>query len=250
MTNSRVGIIVPPQYFDTSTKELTSLCPDIDVMHTQMRLPADFGYTLDEIAETSDEISACAASLAAAGAEVVLQLGTPFSTVHGWVDGQSMQARIAAGVGIPFEMMGLSLPAGCHALGTTRVALATTYYGPEWVARYTGFAEGSGLDVAGSASFTDQGRFATHADAWAASFDGFDPAFTIESIIDVGRAFPDAEAVLVPGIPGRILAQVPDAENELGRPIVSYYSIWWKCLARVGRVASRPAGRLLDSLGA
>lgn len=249
MTNSRVGIIVPPQYFDTSTKELTSLCPDIDVMHTQMRLPADFGYTLDEIAETGEEISACAASLAAAGADMVLQLGTPFSTVHGWADGQAMQARIAARAGTPFEMMGLSLPAACHALGTTRVALATTYYGPEWVARYSTYAAQSGLDVEGSASFTDQGRFATHADAWSASFNGFEPEFTIDSILEVGRAFPDADAVLVPGMPGRILGLVPDAEAQLDRPIVSYYSIWWRCLSHLGRVANRPSGRLLDSLG-
>ena len=43
------------------------------------------------------------------------------------------------------------------------------------------FLAKAGLDVVGSQSFTDQGRFATHEDAWTASFDGFDPAFSMAS---------------------------------------------------------------------
>ena len=247
MTRSKVGIVVPPHYFDTTSTELTSLCAEVDVLHTQIRVSPDFGFTLDEIVQTGEEISDCAASLVAAGAEVVLQMGTPFSTAHGWSAGQELQRRITERIGIPFEMMGLSVPAGIHALGARRVALATTYYDPEWVDRYTGYAEESGLEVLGSASFTDQGRFGSHAEAWSASFQGFDPAFSIESIIEVGRAFPEAEAVLVPGMPGRILDLVPDAEAELDRPIVSYFSIWWRCLSHLGRAANRPAGRLLNS---
>ena len=248
MTNSRVGIIVPPNYFDTTSKELVSLCPEIDVLHTQMRVGPDFGFTLEEIVQTGQEISDCAASLAAAGADVILQLGTPFSSAHGWTAGHALQQRITDRVGIPFEMMGLSVPAGVHALDAKRVALATTYYDVEWVARYTAFAEEAGLEVLGSVGFVDQGRIASPADAWAASFEGFEPELSIASIVEVARRFPDADAVLVPGMPGPILGRVAAAEAELDRPIVSYFSIWWKCLGHLGRAASRPAGRLLDSL--
>ena len=91
MTRSKVGIVVPPHYFDTTSTELTSLCAEVDVLHTQIRVSPDFGFTLDEIVQTGEEISDCAASLVAAGAEVVLQMGTPFSTAHGWSAGQELQ---------------------------------------------------------------------------------------------------------------------------------------------------------------
>lgn len=248
MSNARVGVIVVPRYFDTTPTELQSISSGIDVLHTQIRVGPDFGFSLDEIVETADEISDCAASLAEAGAEVVLQLGTPFSTAHGWQRGRELQDRVSDRIGVPFEMMGLSVPAGVLALGARRVALATSYYNPEWVDRYTRFATEAGLEVLGSQSFTDQGRFATHADAWEASFAGFDPDFSTASIVEAGHAFPEADAILVPGMPGRILGNVPAAEAELGRPVVSYFAIWWRCLAHLGRRPDAPTGRLLDSL--
>lgn len=249
MTRLKVGVVVVPRYFDTTPKELIELCPAIDVLHTQIRVGPDFGFTLEEIVETGDEISECAASLAAAGADVVIQLGTPFSTAHGWTAGRALQQRISDRIRVPFEMMGLSVPAGVLALGATRVAMATTYYPPEWVGRYTRYAEEAGLEVVGSQSFVDQGRFPTHDDAWEASFAGFDPDFSMASIVELGHAYPDADAILVPGMPGRILRLVPSAEDEVGRPIVSYFSIWWKCLSHLGQPPSFAAGRLLDSVG-
>lgn len=246
--NSRVGIVVVPEYFDTTAKELQSLSPGIDVLHTQIRVGADFGWTLADIADTADEISDCAASLAAAGAEVVLQLGTPYSTAHGWERGNELQQRIADRIGVPFEMMGLSVPAGVHALGARRVVLATTYYGPAWVERYTAFVTEAGLDVVGAQGFVDQGRRPSYEAAWEMSFDP-DPELSIASIVEAGRAHPDADVVLAPGMPGRILDLLPAAEAELGRPIVSYFAIWRNCLRHLGRRPDRPAGRLLDSLG-
>lgn len=244
--NAKVGVVVPPNYFDTTAKELQRLAPDIDVLHTQIRVDESFGFSLDEIALTAGEISDCAQSLAAAGADVVLQLGTPFSTVHGWERGNELQAEITNRIGVPFEMMGLSVPAGVLATGARSAALGTTYYDPEWVARYTRFATEAGIEVVGSQSFTDQGRFATHDEAWRASFQGFEPDFVIASILEVAEAHPAAEAILVPGMPGRILEHVPAAEDEIGRPIVSYYAIWWRCLGHLGRRPVVPAGRLLD----
>lgn len=249
MEHRKVGVVVVPRYFDTTSTELQGLSPGIDVLHTQIRVAPEFGFTLEEIVETADEISDCAASLAAAGAEVVLQLGTPFSTAHGWVGGLELQQRITDRIGVPFEMMGLSVPAGVHALGARRVVLATTYYPDAWEARYRAFATETGLEVVGSQNFVDQGRFATDDDAWEASFAGFDPAFSMASIVEAGEAHPEADAVLVPGMPGRILELVPDAEEALGRPIVSYFSIWWRCLAHLDRAPEHPAGRLLDSRG-
>ena len=76
----RVGVIVVPRYFDTTSTELTKLAPNVDVLHTQLRVDENFGYSLDEIVKAADEVEACAVSLAAAGAEAVVQLNsfTPF----------------------------------------------------------------------------------------------------------------------------------------------------------------------------
>ncbi len=82
---------------------------------------------MPEIIAVANEIRACAVSLAAAGGEVVVQLGTPFSAAHGWRSGQALQAFIKESAGVPFEMMGLSVPNGVLALGHQRVAMATTY---------------------------------------------------------------------------------------------------------------------------
>lgn len=245
----RVGIVVAPRYFDTSSAELIDLAPELDVLHTQIRVGPDFGFTLEEIAETAPEVEACAASLAEAGAEMVIQLGTPFSTVHGWNEGLELQAEIEQRVGVPFEMMGLSVPAGVLALGHTEVALATTYYGAEWVSRYAAFAQEAGLRIVGSQSFVDQGHYASEESAFAASFDGFAASFVAESIAAVGDRYPEAEAIVVPGIPARLVDVLPDLEERTGRPVVSYFAIWWRCLARLGSNSpvARP-GALLSLL--
>ena len=248
MQQSKVGVVVVPRYFDTTAVELQDLSPGIDVLHTQIRVADDFGFTMDEIIGTADEISDCAASLAAAGAEVVLQLGTPFSTAHGWRRGNELQQRITDRIGVPFEMMGLSVPAGVLAMGARRVVLATTYYDAAWVERYTAYATEAGLEVVGSQGYVAQGHYASDEEAWEASFSGLDPEVSAASIVEAGRAFPDVDAVLAPGMPGRVLEYVPAAEAELGVPIVSYFSIWYRCLEHLGRRTVRPAGRLLDSL--
>ena len=64
-------------------------------------------------------------------------------------------------------------------------------------------------------------RYAVYAaEAWEASFCGLDPEVSAASIV----------------------------EAELGVPIVSSFSTWYRCLVHLGRRTVRPAGRLLDSL--
>ncbi len=246
----RVGVIVVPRYFDTTSRELLDIAPNVDVLHTQMRLDGDFEFTMPEIIAAADEIRACARSLAEAGAEVVVQLGTPFSTAHGWDAGRALQDSIEADAGVPFEMMGLSVPSGVLALGHRRVALATTYYGPEWADRYRNFAQEAGLEVVGAQSFVDQGRFETHEASWAASFETFEPSFVCSSIEETARRSPSAEAILVPGLPGRLLGEVAELEAAIDRPVVSYFAIWWRCLLRLGERPLDGSGQLLTSMPA
>lgn len=205
----RVGIIVPPRYFDTTWQELSQLDRSIDVLTTQMRTDPAFNFGLDEIAGAADEIEACAASLAAAGAEVVLQLGTPFSTVHGWDRANELRGRIERSSGTPFEMMGLSVVQAVHAFGASTVALATGYYDQSWVARYSEFVTDSGLEISSAQSFTDQGHFPSAEAAFEASFVGFSHDLIVASIQEVADSDPTADVILVPGMPGRILTLIP-----------------------------------------
>ena len=103
------------------------------------------------------------------------------------------------------------------------------------------------VNVFGASGFVDQGRRPSYEAAWEAAFDP-EAELAIESIIEAGKAHPEAEAVLAPGMPGRILDLVPAAEAELGGPIVSYFSVWRNCLQHLGRRPERPAGQLLDSI--
>lgn len=246
-TRAKVGVVVAPRYFDTSGKELLAIAPEIDLLHTQIRVGPEFGFTLDEIIATGDEVERCAIALAEAGADAVIQLGTPFSTAHGWAGGNQLQKRIEDRIDIPFEMMGLSVPAGALALGTTRIAMATTYYGPDWLERYTRFVTEAGLEVTGSESFVDQGVFASNEEAFAASFDGFSSDVLTDTIRQVAHNNPNAECILMPGLPGRFIHRVADLETELGLPVVSYYAIWWRCLSRLGIAPKGQLGALLET---
>lgn len=231
---NKVGVIVPPSYFDLSAREFTELDPTVDVMHTQMRFDAGFGYGLDEIAAAVDEIEACAVSLAEAGADVIVQLGTPFSTIHGWDGAEQVRSRIEASCGVAFEMMGQSVIEAIHAIGAKRVALAAVYYGDEWIERYSEFVTGSGLTISTTQSFTDQGHFPSSEEAFAASFEPLSEELVRASLRQLADEDPDADAILVPGMPGTILPLIPELEREIGRPVISYFAIWWKARRRLG----------------
>ena len=241
----RVGIIVPPRYFDTTWRELTELDQSIDVLTTQMRMDPSFDFSLDQIAGAANEIAACATSLAEAGAEVVLQLGTPFSTVHGWVGANELRERIERTCGAPFEMMGLSVVQAVHAFGASRVAMATGYYDQNWINRYSDFVTGSGLEISSAQSFAEQGHFPSAEAAFEASFHGFSGELIEASIQQVAASDLNADVILVPGMPGRILELIPGLEASIDRPVVSYFSIWWKGRSRLGMAAVNGLGRLL-----
>ena len=241
-------MIVVPNYFDTTSKELTAIAPSVDVLHTQLRVGSDFGFTLDEIVGTGPEVSDCAAALAEAGAEVVIQLGTPFSTAHGWEGGNVLRAQIEERIGVPFEMMGISVPSAANALGVTRAALASTYYSPEWVHRYSTFLREAGIETVHEESFVDQGLFPTHDASWAASFQGFEPDQLVATIRETAANAPGIDGIVVPGLPCRFLDRVEALEQEIGLPVVSYYAIWWKCLTRLGLRSQEGNGALLAHL--
>ncbi len=247
MAPRRVGIIVPPKYFDTTSKELLGLGLDIDVLTTQIRVDRDFGYQLDEIVTCAGEIEACAVALADAGAEVVLQLGTPFSTAHGWDGANELRSRIEDVAGMPFEMMGLSVIQAARALGAEGVALATGYYDEAWTEQYSSFVTGAGLAITSVQNYVDQGHFPTQEAAFAAGFDGIDPAIARASFAQVAADDSDADVIVIPGMPGKILSMIPELEAGDSRPFVSYFAIWWRCLDRLGLTAPAGSGRLLTS---
>jgi len=241
----RVGIVVPPRHFDTTWQELTELDQSIDVLTTQMRMDPSFDFSLDEIASAADEIEACSTSLVEAGAELVLELGTPFSTVHGWAEANELRERIERTSGAPFEMMGLSVVQAVHAFGASTVAMATGYYDQSWIDRYSDFVTGSGLEISSAQSFADQGHFPTAEAAFEASFHGFSDDLIAASIQEVADNDPTADVILVPGMPGRILRLIPGLESSVGRPVASYFSIWWKGRSRLGLAGVSGFGQLL-----
>ena len=59
---------------------------------------------------------------------------------------------------------------------------------------------------------------------------------------------PEAEAVVVAGVPGRIVSHISAVETALGKPIVSYNALWRKCLQHLGHGPATRGGKLLDLL--
>jgi maleate cis-trans isomerase len=154
----RIGVLSPPKWFNYCAEELAVAGRGaLRVMNAQIRVSRAFDYGLDDIRAASGEVRDAALSLADSDTHFVVQIGTPFATVHGWKGACELEAKIDADMGLPFEMMGLSLPRACHDLGIESVTVGTVFYIPEWTQSYVAFLKEAGLDPLYAGSFSDLG---------------------------------------------------------------------------------------------
>lgn len=208
-------------------------------MNKQLRLSPDFRYDLDEIQTAANEVRNAALTLAASEVEFVAQIGTPFATVHGWRGGCQLEESIERAIGLPFEMMGLSLVRACRDLGVETVAVCTVYYARDWMDSHTAFLDEAGIKALYSGSFSELGILEQI--TMLESCRGHDlcgKEALIETVRRCGKKAPTAQAVL---------DFVSELETLTGRPVFSYPALYARVLKRLGLPGDAAYGRVFET---
>jgi len=237
--------------------EFMRIAPESTVVMQTIMRPPDFDYSLERFSSAVPELSACFASLAAAGADVVAQFGYPFSLVHGWPKAQRVQQDIQGTGETRFVMMGVEVVHALRHLGCESVAVASTYYSGRMSSILQEYLAGAGLHVLQSENWQSQG---TAEDAGSDTFIGegeLDPMAWVtpvhavrRAVRSVSRGAPEADSILVTGGGMRLLDIAEDLEEEVGRPVVGGdVTLYWGILRRLGiKDGIAGHGRLLASL--
>ena len=225
----RVGMITPPGWFSYCGDELTRFSRgQISVMNTVMRFDPPFGYTLPEVSASPDELRRCVDSLGNADSELIVQVGTPFSTVHGWQQGCALEQELSERTGVRVEMMGLSVVRKLQELGVTRVAATTVYYDAPWTDHYAKFLASADFDVAYVGSFEQQG-IAESIGSVAACTQHQSVATIERSVQRVIELAPAAEAIVIAGIPCQLLDASAGLSQSNERHVVTYTAMYERC---------------------
>ena len=246
MTPCRVGMISPPSWFNYCAAELESIRPDaVRVMNTQLRLSPEFRYDLDDVRAAASEVRSAARALARADVDMVAQIGTPFSTVHGWRRACELEQGIGQDIGIPFEMMGLSLVRVCRDMGIETVTVCTVYYTRDWTESYKKFLAQAGIRTMYAGSFSD--LEVLEQITMLESCRGHELcsiATMTESVSRCCERAPDAQAVLLSGIPCPQLHMIAELEAVAGRPVISFPAVYVRVLNRLGLTGDPALGRM------
>lgn len=245
MTYHRVGMISPPKWFNYCAAELESCTNELRVMNTQLRLSRNFDYDLADIHDAADEILGAAQALADSDVDMVAQLGTPFAMVHGWRGACDLEQRIQRAIDVPFEMMGLSLVRICRELGIETVAVCTVFFTREWTDSYKVFLDEAGIKVLYAGSFADLGVLEQV--TLLESCRGHDICTKEIMITSVRRCCemaPNAQGVLLSGIPCPQLPMIAELEQVAGRPVISFPAVYVRVLKQLGLSADPALGNM------
>ena len=255
----QVGFVAPPADFEASATDFLRLAPaNVGVIQRMLHVP-DYQRTLDERARNFHLIEEAAECLAAAGAQVIGQAGTNW--VHcmgtGVAEIRAHCDRLAERFGSPYFIGGLSILDGLRELGVERIAVNGGYARPQWKEGFRRFLAEGGFDVLYHGTFLDQGLYRSQAEV-EAQWWIFPEAIALESMRRVAEAAPQAEAVVLTGIPSfrpregiplRPAALAGAIEAEIAKPLVATdAALFWALFKHLGLAPARGHGRLLDRL--
>ena len=250
MLTHDIGMLSPPAWFNYCAHELESVLPgSLRVMNAQLRLSDDFQYHLEEIRAAASEVKQAAKCIADSQVEMAVQIGTPFSTVHGWDNGCALEQSIQDHIGMPFEMMGLSLVRLCHELNIETLTVCTVYYTAHWSQSYKAFLSEAGLRALFAGSFSELGTMQQTTKLESCDAHELCTKETmIESVNRCCEQAPHADAVLFSGIPCAHLDMIVDLEAAAGRPVITYPAVYVRVLKALGLTCDPALGRMFSTL--
>lgn len=175
---------------------------------------------------TSGRLAAGIEELQRSGVQSIVWACDGGSFLYGWQGAHDQVAGLARAAGVPASSTSIGFVHAVRKLGAERVAVAVTY--PEAVAaHFTAFLRETGMEVVAThaAGVTD----AAEAAAWGP-----------EQVRELAEAAdsPEAQAILLPDTALHTIADLPELEEALGKPVLTANQV---AVREALRLADRPA---------
>ena len=242
----QVGFTCPPHDWDAAPSDFTRIAPSTVGVHGWMLHVPDYKHQLSQRKNNFEMLDQFVHCMANNGADVCGQVGSNWVHASGLgLSGiEDFCKRTEDKYGVALHMAGFALVEALRELGVKRVALNAVYHWPQWWNGTKGFLESAGFDVVWAGNFVDQGWFATQDECndcrWV-----FDGELAEKSFAYVAEKAPDVDAYLANGMcnfrtgingqPQRMLHQLPQLENMLGKPVVAHdTALYWRIFKTLG----------------
>jgi maleate cis-trans isomerase len=207
---------------------------------------AEFDLRLIEAAVS--EMTRCAIDLANAGADLIVQFGTPFSLIHG-EHARDVQQELAHACKRPVIMAGVAMLDALDVFNVHRVAVASGYFDDAWTAIFRLKLMQNDLQVPYMENWVRQGVMDSQAESDVAAWD-FKTEPARAGVLKAGLNAQDAPALLALGGGVRMLDLADGLERETSKIVIGAdIALYWKALQHL-RLKPRTGGfgRLLGLL--
>ena len=255
----QVGFTAPPHDFDAAPSDFLRIAPESVGVHGRMLHLPGYEHQLTQRADNFHLLEDVVHCMANNGADAIGQVGTNWVHCNG-TDVNDIRAfcdRLSDTYATPFHMAGMCLVEALQELNISRIALNSVYYWPDWRDGIVRFLRSADLDIGYFGNFVDLGFYGTQQEVndlnWI-----FPGELALESIIRTAEKAPDAEAIVINGMPNwrradglpqRTLHRVSELEEAIGMPIVSSdFALYWRIFKTLGVKPIGNHGRLLATL--
>jgi len=241
----QVGFTAPPHDFDAAPHDFLRIAPGGVGVHGRLIHVEDYAHELDQRVRNFPKLEEVVHCMSNAGADVVGQVGTNWSHAGGKTpqDIRDFCDRMAETYQVPLHMAGLSLVEALREIGAQSIAVNGGYFWPDWREGTTRFLADGGFDILYSGNFVDQGLVATQDEVNEATWI-FPGAFARQSFERVAERAPEADALVIPGMPNfrradglplRPVSLLREIEDTLGKPIIAAdCALYWNVFRTLG----------------
>ncbi len=256
----QVGFTGPPHDFDAGPSDFLRIAPRNVGVHGRLLHAPVYAHQLTQRVDNFGQLEEFVHCMANAGADVVGQVGTNWVHAGGRTadDIREYTARVSETYETPLHMAGMTLVDAAQELGAEKIALNSVYYWPDWRDGITRFLGSAGLDVQYAGNFVDLGMLADQEDCNARHW-CFPEHFAVESVVRTAEAAPDADVIVINGMPNfrreddgiaeRALHHIEAMEAAVGKPVIaSDTTLYWALFRELGVTPTHAPGELLGRL--
>ena len=241
----QVGFTSPPKDFDAAPTDFLRLSPETVGAHGRLLHAPEYAHQLSQRADNFHLLEEVVHCMANAGADAVGQVGTNWVHANGTDadDIRRFTSELSEKYETPFFMAGMCLVDACEALGVSKIALNSVYFWPDWRDGVVRFLRSAGLDVVWAGNFVDQGWYETQEEVNGKTWI-FPGELAKNSVRKVAEMAPDAEAILINGMPNwrradglpqRTVTHVAELEADIGLPLISSdFALYWALFRSLG----------------
>jgi len=256
----QVGFTGPPHDFDPAPSDFLRIAPRSVGVHGRLMHAPVYAHELNQRVDNFTQLEEFVHCMANAGCDVVGQVGSNWVHAGGRTAADIVEFtnRVSETYETPFHMAGMTLVDAAKSLGAEKVALNSVYYWPDWRDGLARFLRSAELDVVTAMNFVDLGLIETQEECNAAHW-CFPEHFAVESVERIAEAAPDAEVIIINGMPNfrragdgvaeRALHHIEAMETAVGKPVIaSDTTLYWALFGELGVTPTATPGMLLKGL--